>query len=158
MRIHMQDALASLLELDKGHLATAANAATHPIPSLPDALSPSPEPPLPPEHESVIWLRATIAADRALDSALIRTAEARKIGVKAHDPITRHDPQDAIARCDAELKLLDLHCPNHYGYCLTCDPDSCGCVGSGDYPCATVRTILAGYRHREGFSPEWVSA
>jgi hypothetical protein len=144
MRIHMQDALASLLEQGKGHLATATKAATHPSPTLPDSWSPTPEPPQEtfPECDSVLWLRATLQGDKG-------AAERATAGL--------HDPQDTIARCEAETKLLDLHRPNRYGYCLTCDPESCGCVGSGDYPCDTIKALLTGYRHREGFKPEWVN-
>lgn len=169
MRIHMQDALASLLELDKGHLATAANAATRPSPSLPDSWSPPPEPPQAPEHESVTWLRAATQGDMAKAKAVLQPEdqwyspndlyrEAACVDWDEAEVLALYSPGAVIARCEAELTLLDLHGPNRYGYCLTCDPDSCGCVGSGDYPCATVCTILAGYRHREGFNPEWVSA
>ena len=163
MNINMQAALASLQER---HLATAAKAATRPSPSLPDLLSPPPEPPFPPEHESVAWLRAAIEGDKAAAEAVSDPAEismgAEYVDFYGSDEsaeyIRRHEPRGTIARCEAALKVLDLHGPNRYGYCLACDPDSCGCVGSGDYPCATVCTVLAGYRHREGFKPEWVSA
>lgn len=167
MRINMQTAIASFQ--GQSYLATAAQAATRPIiPSLPDSWSPAPERPQEtfPECESVIWLRSAIEGDKATAEA-VRDPSEISVGAEfvdhcgsdeAAEYIRRHDPRDAIARCEADLKVLDLHGPNRYGYCLTCDPDSCGCVGSGDYPCATVCTILAGYRHREGFKPEWVTA
>lgn len=166
MRIHMQS-LASLFEQDKGHLATAVKAATHPSPPLINPWSPQPEPPQPQavESESVTWLRATIEGDRATAEA-VRDATLVDMGAnyvgdyyseQAAAYIRRHDPRDTIARCEAETKLLDLHGPNRYGQCRACDPESCGCTGSEDYPCATVRTILSGYRHRPGFKPEWVS-
>jgi hypothetical protein len=157
MRIQMQAALASL---DNGHLATATKAALNPSPPLPDSWSPEPQPPQEtfPEHDSVVWLRAVIEGDRALDCALIGTAAPDGCSGQASTHANRHDFEDAVARCEAELKLLALHGPNRYGYCLTCDPDSCGCVGSGDYPCDTIKAILSGYRHREGFKPEWVNA
>lgn len=161
MRIGMQAVLASLQD---GHLATAANAATRPTPPLPDALSPPPESPPLPEHESVIWLRAVIEGDKALGEA-VQDPAAIGLGAEfvdncdyaeAAEYIRRHDIRDTIARCEAESKLLDLHRPNRYGNCRACDPDSCGCTGSEDYPCATVRTILSGYCHRYGFNTEWV--
>jgi hypothetical protein len=165
MRIHMQGALASL---ENRRLAAAAEAAARPNPSLPDSLNPPPShsPPPQPEHESVIWLRAVIEADKATAEAVSDPAE---IGMgaefvddhgsdEAAEHIRRHDVWDTIARCEAESKLLDLHRPNRYGNCRACDPESCGCTGGEDCPCPTVRTILAGYRHREGFKPEWVSA
>lgn len=168
MRIHMQDALASLLGQDKGRLATAAKAAAHPSPPLPDSWSPAPELPQEtfPECESVLWLRATIEGDKAAAEAVSDPAEI-SMGAEfvdncgsdeAAEFIRRHDPADTIAQCEAQLKLLDLHGPNRHGNCRACDPDSCGCTGSEDYPCATVCTILSGYRRREGFKPEWVSA
>ncbi|TMS00175.1 DUF6221 family protein [Nonomuraea basaltis] len=156
MRIKMQAALTSLQE--QGRLAIAANAASRPSPSLSDSLSPPRQEAQAPEHESVIWLRAVIECDRALDSALIGMAGRDGGSEQASAHVNRHDFEDAVARCEAELKLLDLHVPNRYGYCLTCDPDSCGCVGSGDYPCYTIKALLSGYRHRGGFKPEWVNA
>ncbi|MFB4265317.1 DUF6221 family protein [Nonomuraea sp. GTA35] len=163
MRINMQDALASL---QGRHLATPTKAATRPTPPLPDSVSPSPEPPKPPEHESITWLRIVIEGDKATAEAVsgpdwiaIEAAYAEDFyNEEAAEHIRRHGVHDVIARCEAELKLLDLHGPNRYGYCLTCDPDSCGCVGSGDYPCAMVHALLSGFRHREGFKPEWVNA
>jgi hypothetical protein len=76
---------------------------------------------------------------------------------EAADHIVLQQPRDTIARCEAELKILDLHGRNEYGYCATCDPDSCGCVGSGVYPCDTLRALAAGRRHRPGFNPDWAS-
>lgn len=205
MRIDMQAALASLRHRSTGYLATATNAATHPFPSLPNSVSPSPEPPQEAmsECEAVMWLRATIEGDlvvakaacglvyvdddwtvqgpgsgrwelaEADDRPQVWQADGQREWVATDrgtepeeyeelDPahaahIVRHDPRDTIARSEADLKLLDMHGPNRYGCCRACDPDSCGCTGSEDYPCATVRTLLSGYRHREGFKPEWVS-
>jgi hypothetical protein len=162
MRIRMRDALASL---ENRRLAAAAEAAVRPTPSLPDSLNPQPSPPQP-EHESVIWLRAVIEGDKATAEAVSDPAEI-SMGAEfvdthgsdeAAEQIRRHDVRDTIARCEAESKLLDLHRPNRYGYCRACDSDSCGCVGGGDYPCDTIKALLSGYRHREGFKPEWVSA
>lgn len=98
-------------------------------------------------------LREWVATDRGTQAEEGEDLEAAHA---AH--IAIHDPQDVIARCEAELRILDLHRPYRYGYCLACDPDSCGCVGSGSYPCDTIEALLWGYRHRDGFKPEWVNA
>jgi hypothetical protein len=60
--------------------------------------------------------------------------------------IVRHDPTGTIARCTAELELLDLHKPQQR-YCFTC---------GGYAPCLTLRLLASSRRHRPGFNPEWV--
>ena len=83
------------------------------------------------------------------DSSLARLMEA-------------NDPQDTIARCEAELAILDLHRPVAEGSgwleCQECGPnnDTSGILavpGQGEtfWPCATVRLLAGGYRHRPGF-------
>ena len=66
-----------------------------------------------------------------------------------------NDPRDTIARCEAELAILDEHKPDR-----GIDPDEMCCTTCGDYPqveypCQTVRLLGAGYRHRRGYLPEW---
>ena len=130
------------------------------------------------------WLRATIEGDKAKAEAVadgsapwvgrweaegnvaLRTynghvlAHLRGIPFKAGllDHIALHDPRDTIARCEAELELLDLHKPGEYGECVTCHvgAQSCGCCGWGDFPCDTVQLLARGYRHRPGFKPSWL--
>lgn len=207
MHIDMRSALAALLEEQpKGHLATAANAATHPSPLPVGPLSP-PQPTEKrqrPEPESIVWLRAAIEGDKAAAEAAhgLRydsaqdghhpgpgawkqenqygeawVVEADEYDQVATDRLTSaddctpldpahvahiviHDPRDVAARCEANLKLLDLHKYGEYGECVTCDvgAQSCGCCGWGDFPCDTIKTVMSGYRHREGFKPEWVNA
>lgn len=76
----------------------------------------------------------------------------------AADHIVLQQPRDTIARCEAELALLDLHKPGEYGECVTCHvgAQSCGCCGWGDFPCDTVQLLARGYRHRPGFKPSWL--
>ena len=90
------------------------------------------------------------------------------------DHIALNDPQDAIARCEAELAILDEH------YILTgpvgtgkyeqfsiisppFPPKDCGCVtchyasrgGVNGYGiCRTVKYLASGYRHRPGYREE----
>jgi hypothetical protein len=72
------------------------------------------------------------------DSSLTRLMEA-------------NDPQDTIARCEAELAILDEHPP------YADDPDHCArCQNwlyavAAPWPCTTIRALAWGYRHRRGF-------
>jgi hypothetical protein len=59
-----------------------------------------------------------------------------------------HDPRDTIARCEAELQIVDLHGEIHEG----------PCVSVYDYPqppCRELRVKAYGYRHRPGWLEEW---
>ena len=75
-----------------------------------------------------------------------------------------NDPRDTIARCEAELALLNEHAvirmpyqdargvPGHFCECATCG------FGGPDrsYPCKTVRLLGYGYRHWSGYrESEW---
>jgi hypothetical protein len=74
------------------------------------------------------------------DSSLTRLMEA-------------NDPQDTIARCEAELAILDehgLYDVNDEAYCRICG--DCPQVA---YPCHTVSLLAAAYRHREGYARYW---
>ena len=81
-----------------------------------------------------------------------------------------NDPQDTIARCEAELAILDLHesVPVagwednrpifRWQECQECGPnnDQSGVYavpGEGEafYPCSTIRLLASGYKHRPGF-------
>lgn len=72
--------------------------------------------------------------------------------------IARHDPQDVIARCDAELAILDEH-EDIDGHCETCgnyDPTGLH-EHSVAAPCRTVRLLAQGYRHRDGWQADWTA-
>jgi hypothetical protein len=78
------------------------------------------------------------------DSSLTRLMEA-------------NDPQDTIARCEAELAILDEHRAGR-----GIDPGELCCVTCGDFPqvlfpCRTVRLLASGYRHRPGYEEAWGS-
>lgn len=77
--------------------------------------------------------------------------------------IAANDPQDTIARCEAELAILDEHAAEWEDYrdgdgiertsleCSTCEPP-----GTPDnYPCRTVRLLASGYKHRPGYEEAW---
>jgi hypothetical protein len=78
------------------------------------------------------------------------------------DHIAANDPQDTIARCEAELAILDDHAPlsgydPHGPVCvICCEPGGFGCEDAVvRHPCRTVRLLASGYRHRKGYRPEW---
>jgi hypothetical protein len=68
-----------------------------------------------------------------------------------------NDPQDTIARCEAELAILDDHAgvPVPGGSCPTCIV-----MHDGPYrpksPCKLIYMVAAGYRHWPGYQAEWV--
>ena len=92
--------------------------------------------------------------------------------VDAATCIADSDPRSIIARCEAELAILDEHASDGDGQwpqCVRCadtHPDRCECgVLDGqhwrtaqDYPCRTVRLVASGYRHWEGFDLSWLPA
>lgn len=75
--------------------------------------------------------------------------------------IAANDPRDTIARCEAELAILDEHAPVS-GYApygpvcvICCDPGGPGEEAAVvDHPCRTVRLLASGYRHWPGYQAE----
>jgi hypothetical protein len=75
--------------------------------------------------------------------------------------IAANDPRDTIARCEAELAILDEHEPR-VGYdqpegdltpiCVRCADDR---MYGYAYPCRTVRLLLSGYRFCPGWREGW---
>lgn len=80
--------------------------------------------------------------------------------------IALNDPQDVIARCEAELAILDAHAfdtlekfgtegPPRCTICLS-DREGYEEQWEGDpWPCQTVRLVASGYKHREGYAEHW---
>jgi hypothetical protein len=146
------------------------------------------------------WLRVTIEARRATAQAALHGGEGRweqedadrrpglivdeRGEVVTYDEgsptdeqtahITDNDPRDTIARCEADLAILDEHAavPDHGRFSDNppglCD-DHCGCEDrdqvcrscrnyAGDpreAPCRTVVLLASGYRHWSGYKPGW---
>lgn len=87
-------------------------------------------------------------------------------GRREFDHIRRQDPRNAIARCEAELAILDVHpittdvIPPGYR-AGTGQPFGCGVchdwdgVTEGYGYCKTVTALASGYRHRPGFEEHW---
>lgn len=62
----------------------------------------------------------------------------------------------------AKQRILDEHQPGHPGPggrpgCAVCDigARSCGCMGSGHYPCLTVRLLALPYASHPEYRKEW---
>jgi uncharacterized protein DUF6221 len=83
--------------------------------------------------------------------------------------IAANDPRDVIARCEAELGILDLHqpasqpdypdAPRMWLECRECGPNNSypeiwAAPGEGEafYPCGTLVLLAAGYRHHPGYA------
>jgi uncharacterized protein DUF6221 len=86
------------------------------------------------------------------DSSLTRLMEA-------------NDPQDVIARCEAELGILGEHgARNGYGLALELygkpgDEMVCICkTCETPPPCKTVRLLAGGYKHRPGYPDAFAAA
>lgn len=139
--------------------------------------------------ELITWLRQTIEGDKVAAEALdgevwtavkaqgdwhIQTSQDQTFGGDARwgelDPreavlIAAHDPRDTIARCEAELALLDEHAVEDTGfgkYCRVCSeystkPGESSELEPAAAPCRTVLLLATSRRHRLGFNPEWVS-
>ncbi len=74
------------------------------------------------------------------------------------DHLIRHEPRDVIARCDAELKLLDLYTHmlgwnDTYDQGVTEHEIRMMQAGAREM----LRMLVQGYRHRPGYRPEWTS-
>ena len=143
--------------------------------------------------EMVTWLRAQIEARKAMAGAAtcgvpweaecddptddevwidVDGEEWRLVvlrGPQSHENmihVAANDPQDTIARCEAELAILDEHKPTDwtaYGdhMCRRChrpreeareDEEQCEWL---TWPCRTARLLGSGYRHRPGYLEEW---
>ena len=82
-----------------------------------------------------------------------------------------NDPRDTIARCEAELAILEEHASDGDGrwpQCVRCadtHPARCECGrlagehwrGAYSYPCTTVRLLGSAYKHQPGYREEWAA-
>lgn len=75
-------------------------------------------------------------------------AEGREVDL-AH--IALHDPRDTIARCEAELALLDDHAEATAHYAKHLEAPAGEVYGLW----VAIKRLLSGYQHREGFNPDW---
>jgi hypothetical protein len=93
--------------------------------------------------------------------------ELSRAGTLTGEHIALNDPQDVIARCEAELAILDEHGPTNwtsYGdtLCRRCrweegelERDLENDTNWVVFPCRTVRLLASGYKHREGYAQHW---
>lgn len=77
------------------------------------------------------------------------------IGRRQFDHIRRHDPRDTVARCDAELAILDI-CERviREDKDRLCDDDDPRWSGLA-VARVTVSFLASGYRHRAGYLEKW---
>ncbi|MFI7691765.1 DUF6221 family protein [Nonomuraea sp. NPDC049655] len=133
------------------------------------------------------WLRSVIEGDKAVAEALphgpwrvemserrypqqISNAQAILIAETTtgpeHEPvianyIALHDPRDTIARCDAELAILDQVLPEVRRVAIRL-AEEFGGMWPDDMLTSSetllLTTLASGYRHREGFNPAWLES
>jgi hypothetical protein len=139
------------------------------------------------EEEPVAWLRRQIEARQALARHAIEMGNAaewteQSSGVlvtggpagadtwhgtwaMGDSSLTRlmeaNDPRDTIARCEAELAILDEHRVARMTYpdvasfgCIRCHYGANGEDYNGGW-CTTTRLLASGYRHHDGYAEHW---
>lgn len=75
------------------------------------------------------------------------TTAARTVADLVH--IATHDPRDTIARCGAELAIIDAHYP--------IDPCDAHDASLNTIACPTLEHLAHGRRHRPGWKEGWAS-
>jgi hypothetical protein len=72
--------------------------------------------------------------------------------------VVHGDPRDTIARCEAELEIIDEHEITDQG-CETCgNYDLTGLHHHvTDGPCKTIRLLVRARRHRPGYKETWTA-
>jgi hypothetical protein len=129
----------------------------------------------------ISWLRFTIEGDKAVAEALdgetwsavkgsgdwhIQTSQGQSFGGDVEygeldpneaDHIQRHDPRGTIARCEAELALLDEMIPTIEELDYIAMSEGLGSMAFGEPVALLLRLMVSGYRHRPGFHPSWLT-
>jgi Family of unknown function (DUF6221) len=106
------------------------------------------------DGELVAWLRRVITADLSD----WRDREAHFLSVAEREGEYHYfEAREQVARCEAELAILDEHQPASvpqmaWRGCGTCkDPSGWPAM----FPCRTVRLLASGYRNRPGYREAW---
>ena len=109
------------------------------------------------------WLRNVIEGDKA--AAERATPPPPFVLTEDADHLMRQNPRDTIARCEAELAMLDKLPPvlSRLGWIAEGEGQGAPHPGRpGEYMAEDavadyfVKLLASGYRHRPGFRPEWV--
>ena len=112
--------------------------------------------------------------DGVVDLMGVTVAFTRDRQVANGQHMALNDPVDVIARCEAELAILDQHQPvsvaegefvvKRWQECQECGPNNdlsgvYAVPGEGEsfWPCQTLRVLLGAYKHQPGFKAEWAS-
>jgi hypothetical protein len=114
-------------------------------------------------EDLIEWLRSTIEGDLA--AAKVATPAPPFVHTKDASHVMRQSPANTIARCEAELALLDKIPPilETLGWIAYGEgqgaghPDNPGEYMAEDEPAEYfLRLLAAGYGHRSGFKPSWL--
>ena len=127
--------------------------------------------------EVVEWLRSQIIADKEAAEAASKGEWVSDDGGSIHvghptnvvvdwilndedlDHVLRQQPRDTIARCEADLAILDEHEIHDSGFgqsCTVCfEEGRDGADVPVEAPCRTVRLLAYGRRYRPGWNPDW---
>lgn len=102
-----------------------------------------------PEADAVVPVLSRVATLNYSDGGGVWEREAA-------DHIVLQQPRDTIARCEAELKLLDEFLGQVDALDYIAYSEGQGALGETS---ADLLSLLAfGYRHRPGFNPDWLEA
>lgn len=98
--------------------------------------------------------RPWVILDGLDDGVVIVAAESSGAeGVANH--IAAHDPRDVIADCESKLAIIE-ECAYWYGKVNAQDPDPMpDLAGRFEVAMSVLRPMIQGYRHRDGYNPEW---
>lgn len=102
----------------------------------------------------VPWTRATNEPPEADEQEIGSVVALAERGRREFDHIARHDPRGTIARCEAELAMLEI--------CERVIREEAGRAPAGDgWSAVAVARIwlhfaASGYRHRPGYQNRWM--
>ncbi|MET8985860.1 DUF6221 family protein [Nonomuraea wenchangensis] len=118
--------------------------------------------------EMLAWLKATIEGDLAVARGSTRLSHQNGherfwddpygtwLSGSDSDHIERQNPRDTIARCEAELALLDEMIPIIEELDQIAYNEGLGSVAYGEPTYLLLQKMASGYRHRPGFDPAWL--
>ena len=93
------------------------------------------------------FLLARIAEDEGHARKLLETDRRPVLSLAS----TVNHPARLLAECEAKLRIVDWHLPDHL------EPDICTTCASyaEDYPCRTIRALALPYADHADFDESW---